>query len=58
MSGRLTPEYSERSPVARPRPPERGWIRTGLYMMTLPMTITVGMMLAPAFWMFSARRRP
>lgn len=39
---------------------ERGWIETGLIVMTLPVAITVGMMLAPVvapmMWFFGSRR--
>lgn len=42
------------APVARR---ERGWIETGLYVATLPMALTLGIMLAPVFWMFGGRSR-
>lgn len=40
---------------------DRGWIETGLYLMALPMAISVGFMLAPVvapmFWVFGSRSR-
>jgi hypothetical protein len=42
---------------APPQRTERGWIESGLYVMTLPLTFTVRMMLAPVNWMFGARSR-
>jgi hypothetical protein len=42
---------------APPQRTERGWIESGLYVMTLPLTLTVRMMLAPVNWMFGARPR-
>ena len=40
-----------------PQRTERGWIETGLYVMTLPLTLTVRIMLTPVNWMFGARPR-
>ena len=40
-----------------PRPPARGWIESGLYVMTAPMAIGVGVMLAPVLWMLRSRLR-
>jgi hypothetical protein len=31
---------------------------TGLYLMAVPVALTMGMMLAPAFWVFRARAKP
>ena len=48
-------------PPPRPAPPEpireKGWIETGLYVMTLPIAITAGIMYAPVAWLFSTRSR-
>jgi hypothetical protein len=46
----------------RPRPEEeRGWIVTGMYLMTLPVTLPlkIGMtiMFAPLSWMFGSRSK-
>jgi len=51
------PAPPRESSSAEPPPPERGWIESGFYVMTLPLTLTVRMMLAPVNWMFSARPR-
>lgn len=50
----------ERPAEPRPAPAtrlERGWIESGLYIATLPMTFTLGLMLAPVVWMFGGRSR-
>jgi hypothetical protein len=38
-----------------PRRQERAWIESGFYVMTLPLTFTIGMMIAPVIWMFGSR---
>jgi hypothetical protein len=47
------------APVAeRPAPATaRAWIETGLLLMTLPMTMTLGLMIAPVVWALGARAR-
>jgi len=47
----------EPAAAAPPPQPARGWIASGFYVMTLPMTLTVGMMIAPMMWMFGTRPR-
>ena len=39
------------------RPATSGWIESGLYVMTAPMAIGVGVMLAPVLWMLRSRLR-
>ena len=48
------PRVASRSDESSQRT-ERGWLESGLYVMTLPITLTVRMMLAPMNWMFGAR---
>src|SRR5687768_14331388 len=51
---------SARPAPRRTEPPqrtERGWIESGLYVMTLPLTLTIRIVLTPVNWMFGARPR-
>src|SRR6187399_3288011 len=41
------------APAVRPK----GWIESGLYVMTLPIAITAGIMYAPVAWLMSGRSR-
>jgi hypothetical protein len=55
------PARVESRVATRPARRERGWVETGLYMMALPMALSVGFMLAPVvapiFLMFGSRPR-
>jgi hypothetical protein len=44
------------APAARVKA-EKGWIESGLYVMTLPIAITAGMMYAPVAWFLKGRSR-
>ena len=43
-------------PAAAPLSVTRGWIESGLYVMTWPVAITAAIMFAPVAWMLSRRR--
>jgi hypothetical protein len=57
VPSRPAPPRLEPRAAAPPPQPARGWIASGFYVVTLPMALTVGMMLAPVIWMFGARPR-
>ena len=55
---RAEPARSLPPPPPPPAPSrERGWIESGLYVMTLPLTMTLGIMMAPVTWFFGGRPR-
>jgi len=55
---RPNPVRLELEPVrSAPPVPSRGWVETGLYLMTLPIAITAGIMFAPLAWMLSGRQK-
>jgi hypothetical protein len=47
----------ERPSIVPPPPAARGWIASGFYLMTLPITMAVDMMLAPVNWFIGSRPR-
>ena len=58
---RPDPARERRFEPAAPSPSNqsagRSWFATGLYLMALPMTLGVSLMLAPVSWMLGARAK-
>ena len=57
VAARPQPPRIERPSVQAPAESERGWIATGFYVMTLPITIAVEIMFAPVNWLMGSGRR-
>lgn len=53
----VAPPRPEPRPAVSSSTPSRSWVERGLQMMTVPVAITVGVMLAPMFWMLAPRTR-
>lgn len=60
------PPAAERRELFEPRPDQAGrsspqpgssWVKTGMYLMVLPVTIGMSIMFAPVTWLLSGRSR-
>ena len=54
----ITPSRADRfQPAVAPPPPTTSWIFTGVYVMTLPLTLGLSLMFAPVSWMLGSRSK-
>jgi hypothetical protein len=51
------PRRSDARATPQPARSARGWLESGLTLVTVPVAITVGVMLAPMIWILAARPR-